>query len=490
MELVIIGFGPVAGYKYSRCIHNAIVHGNLNRYHIIDRECQQQQVEARLAKLPVQPASCTYIPENVLRDGTDSGIGWLVQQGLLTNDGTRKKIVLTTEPQSHDAYIRHALAQHFDILVSKPLILPIKDGVLDHRALMPGVHAIAKASVEAGVQSAMLCLGRFHEIYEKKLRQPVAMMMQRLQTPITSVHIKTASGVWNLPSEFSQREDHPYKYGYGMLMHGAYHYIDVLARLLLLNRQLFPEEDFFITLQGFSAGPHDQRMRIGNLEPNTSGYRPEFSELQDGLPYGETDIVASYALRFRSSGRVLTLGTISLEQTTPGMRSWGPFPEVPYNINGRLHCTDIDVRLGTAFSIATNVTKHPIQARLGDTDVRGVNSATIVTRANARIARTQGFIRQETFERPYGKSYSYTAETEIFERWLQDKPTYSDLQSHVPSCAILDGLLKLAAADWRGDIEVDFDYPAPECPKMSQYDDPWYAYMADDVAFSSEHPTR
>lgn len=115
-------------------------------------------------------------------------------------------------------------------------------------------------------------------------------------------------------------------------------------------------------------------------------------------------------MKFWSSRRVLCLGTIALEQTTPGMRSWAPFPDVPYNINGRLHCTDIEVRLGTAFSIAANVTKVPIQARLSDTDVRGMNTATIVTRANARIARTQGCIRQEHYERPYGSSYSYTAE--------------------------------------------------------------------------------
>ncbi|MEX2746379.1 hypothetical protein AB3480_35460 [Rhizobium mongolense] len=487
MELLIVGFGPVAGYKYSRCINSAIYQGQLSRYHVIDRESQRQQVEARLAKLPIQPASCTYIPENVLQDGAEAGIRWLMQHGLFAKSDNKKKVVVTTEPQSHGAYITHALAQQFDVLVSKPLILPMKDGILDHQSFMPNVHAIAQASVDARVNTAMLCLGRLHDIYERRLRQPIELMVERLRTPITSVHVKTASGVWNLPFEFGLREDHPYKYGYGMLMHGAYHYIDNLARLLLVNRKLFPTEDFVLTLRGFTATPHDQHLRIGNLDSQTTGYRDEFSELPEGIPYGETDIVASYALKFRSSGRVLCLGTISLEQTTPGMRSWGPFPEVPYNVNGRLHCTDIDVRLGTVFSIAANVTKHPIGARLGDTDIRGVNTATVVTRANARLARTQGFIRREHYERPYGNSYSYTAEAEIFERWLLDRPTHSDFQSHVPSCAILDALLKLAAADWQGDVEIDFNYAGPEWPTLSQYDDPWYAYMADNVAFSSEH---
>lgn len=89
-----------------------------------------------------------------------------------------------TEPQSHDADIRHALAQNFDVLVSKLLVLPIREGVFDRQALMPNVSAIAKASVRTGASTAMLCLGRLHEIYKKKLRHPVVMMIdpQRILT--------------------------------------------------------------------------------------------------------------------------------------------------------------------------------------------------------------------------------------------------------------------------------------------------------------------
>ncbi|KAK4161180.1 hypothetical protein QBC43DRAFT_380873 [Cladorrhinum sp. PSN259] len=487
MELIIVGFGPVAGYKYSRCIHNAISRGHLSRYHVIDRESQQHVVESRLAKLPIQPATCTYIPEHVLENGPDSGIEWLIEQGIFSNSAeVKKKVAITTEPQSHAAYMKHALAQRFDVLVTKPLILPMKDGVLDQPGLMPIVNAIASATVEARVNTAVLCLGRLHEIWEYKLRRPLSLMMRRLQHPITSIHIRTGSGVWNLPSEFGSREDHPYKYGYGMLMHGAYHYIDYLARLLLMNKKLFPEEEFVIVLQGFTAGPLDQGLRTAGIEAATTGYRPELSELVEGLPYGETDIVASWAMKFKSTGRVLCLGTLALEQTTPGMRSWGPFPDVPYNINGRLHCTDIDVRLGTVFSISANVTKAPIQGRLGDTDIRSLNAGSVTTRSNARLTKTQGFIRRENYERAYGSSYSYTAEADIFERWLLDRQTHSDFPSHVPACALLDGLLRLAAADWHGNIEVDFNYPAPDWPKFSEEDDPWYAHMTDNVTFSYE----
>jgi hypothetical protein len=68
--------------------------------------------------------------------------------------------------------------------------------------------------------------------------------------------------VWNTPEELSTREDHPYKYGYGMLMHGAYHYIDIAAQFLELNRKLFPGKKLSITLSSFSAHPFDQNVRV------------------------------------------------------------------------------------------------------------------------------------------------------------------------------------------------------------------------------------
>jgi hypothetical protein len=108
------------------------------------------------------------------------------------------------------------------------------------------------------------------------------------------------------------------------------------------------------------------------------------------------------------------------------MRSWGPFPKVPYNVNGRLHGTDIDVRLGPVFGINANVVKVPIGARLGDIDIRGRNSGTATTRANARIAGTQDVIRIEHIERPYGNFFSYSAEADIFNRWVNGLPNCGD----------------------------------------------------------------
>lgn len=68
--------------------------------------------------------------------------------------------------------------------------------------------------------------------------------------------------MWNLQREFESRDDHPYKYGYGMMMHGAYHYVDLATQILSLNAELFPERQLRLEVSAFGAFPIDQHQRL------------------------------------------------------------------------------------------------------------------------------------------------------------------------------------------------------------------------------------
>jgi len=461
-HLVIAGFGPVSGYKYSRCIASGIRDGVLNGYTVIDLASQRSIVAERLAKLPVQPEHSFFIPDEIIGRDIDAGPQWIWDRLAGLHAGVRKKLVIATEPQAHAAYLRDSIERGVDTLTTKPVVLPMRNGLFDAASIFPETHALAELAGRSSRHS-ILCLGRHHDVYEHRVRAPIAFMMRRFQTPITSINLKTASGVWNLPSEFHSRDDHPYKYGYGMLMHGAYHYIDIFTRLLQMNRLIFPQEELELHITGYSAGPQDQHLRIPRgVEGLLQGYDESFGKLKPGEAYGETDIVVTAALRPRRSARTICLATLAFEQTTPGMRSWGTFPAVPYNINGRLHCTDLDVRLGTIFSVNGHVRKSPIGARRGGDDIRGQNTGIITTRSNAGLTGTQEYIREEHLSRPYGSSFSYLAESRIFARWINDEETFSSLHSHVPANAVLAGLAQIAAGEPRA--VVDFNFPVPEWP--------------------------
>lgn len=54
--------------------------------------------------------------------------------------------------------------------------------------------------------------------------------------PINKISISHSDGNWNMPSEVIFRENHPYKYGYGKMMHSGYHFIDLLSWFMEINK--------------------------------------------------------------------------------------------------------------------------------------------------------------------------------------------------------------------------------------------------------------
>lgn len=476
-HLIIVGFGPVSGYKYSRFIQLAVDKGYIDGYTIIDKESQEDVIRNRLKATQIQPMKCILIPESQLQNGISGGVKWLDSyfQNTKTKYAGLVKVVIATEAQAHEEYLRYCIKNGFDSLCTKPLILPMKGGLFEPEELYEKVNKLINIAGENANRHSLICLGRHHEVYDKKVRNYILYMMKRLQVPVTSIHLKTASGVWNLPYEYSLREDHPYKFGYGMLMHGAYHYIDIFTRMLLLNRMFYKGKDMILELCGFSAFPSDQPVRIPNsVSARLKDYIPDFGEIDKDYLYGENDIIASCVLKLKSTDQVICLGSLCLEQSTPGMRSWGPFPDIPYNINGRLHCTDLDVRLSTLFSVNANVVKTPIGARVNKKDLRGKNTANVTVRSNADVTGTQEFYREEIITKPYGKSFSYCSESEIFLRWIRGERTFSELPSHLATIAVLQALTHLVKNNGKK-VQINFNYDAPTWPDVDIDDE--FAYQ-------------
>jgi len=178
-----------------------------------------------------------------------------------------------------------------------------------------------------------------------------------------------------------------------------------------------------------------------------------------GENYGETDVVTNFSLRNSGTGRVITLGTLSLEQTTPGMRSWFSIPKDIYNVNGRLNCTDLDVRLSTAYAINGYVVEIPISDKPKPEDLRFRNFGRITTRSNVAIVESLAFHHERTIDCPAGNSLSDSAERAVFDKWISGEATNSDLSSHLPSMTLLQALAESVSKNGER-ITIDFSCPA------------------------------
>ncbi len=102
-HLIIVGFGPVASYKYSRCIKSAIEQGVISSYSIVDLETQRDAVITRIKGLPAQPDGIFFLPNS---DGftVEDGIRYFdnICKDVVDKTGSSIKVIISTEKLIND----------------------------------------------------------------------------------------------------------------------------------------------------------------------------------------------------------------------------------------------------------------------------------------------------------------------------------------------------------------------------------------------------
>lgn len=451
VHLVVVGFDEIVTDKYIQCVDEAIRNGDIDAYSVIDLLSQKTYIEAKIAELGLKPETVYYLP-----DPPGDGV-WAVPDDyepifkeIIARKG-KIKVYIATEVKAHEAYLRFCVENGIDSLVEKPVLSPMKDGYFDPSAITPILSELCNKIDKTPAHHSVMTLGRYHRIYNQKVMASVKQKMEDLHAPLTSFHFRTAGGVWNLHREYLTRDDHPYKQGYGMLMHGAYHYIDLVAQFLGLNRALFPDDVLSLTLSAFAAYPTDQNDRISRkFSYYFDDHHPTWAdETPDADKFGETDITATFCLRNMTTGKAVTVGTMSFEQTTPSIRAWKEIPEGIYNKNGRISNVDIEVQLSTLHSVNVQCFDIPI-GRAGDIE-RMDAFARISTRTNASLLVDEEYNSTETFN---GLFHS-DSNRDLMRMWLRDEETKSRLHDHVPVMRLVQAL---AEAIQQPGYPVTFDF--------------------------------
>jgi len=427
-HLVVAGFDEIVSNKYLVCIDSAIRQGAIDSYSVIDLERERATIEARVSSLQLKPESIYFIPDHALAFDPSARAFFTPILEDLRNRKQDIKVYVAAELKAHEGYLLYCLQNKVSSLVEKPIFAPLKNGIFEPKLFRSIKEKIlSHVNGQESIHSVMT-LSRYHKIYNDIAIATVKQKMIKYNAPLTSFHFRTAGGVWNLLDEYDTREDHPYKYGYGMLMHGGYHYVDLTTQFLLLNKLIFPDHDFSLTVISFSAHPKDQPIRLSekvcrifdDVRPNwiNSNTKRNF--------YGETDIVSIFAMKEEQTGQILTLGTLSLEQTTPSIRSWKVFPDGEYNKNGRISSVDFEAQLGNLFSL--NVQCFDVPKRTGGSLDKIDAFARVRTRGNASLFPEELDNMESTFD---GLFHS-DSNRDLMTHWLLNKEHRSRLQDHTP----------------------------------------------------------
>lgn len=450
-HLIIVGFDDIIGDKYLLCIEEAINLGFIDSYSIIDLESQKVEIDGKIASITPKPEKVYYLPDSKKKNTwADPDIFGPLFKKIKQQKGNIK-VYIATELKAHEGYLKYCVENEIDSLVEKPILAPMKNGRFDPTLIESTMNYLVQETEKRSAKHSIMTLSRYHKIYNDIVLKSLEQKMIELGSPLTSFHFRHAGGVWNLHREYESREDHPYKNGYGMIMHGGYHYIDLAVQFLRLNKLIFPDTVFSLTMSSYVAYPADQNDRIPKkFSENFDDNCPNWSVLEsNSRKYGETDIVTSFCLKNKDTGKVLTVGTISLEQTTPSIRTWKDIPPGMYNKNGRISSIEFEAQLSTLHSVNVQCFDVPIR---GNKEVDRIDAfARVSTRTNASLLQGEEYNTEET----HNGLFHSDSNRKLMSMWLKNEEHKSQLFQHVPVMRIVQAL---ATSIQKPGYPVTFDF--------------------------------
>ena len=318
------------------------------------------------------------------------------------------KMIISTEPKAHKAYLQWAIDNNVDVLIDKPLTSPIDccNNLLSAKQIFADFSCLQKSLKNSKSKITVQVQRRYHPGY-LSIRKYIEDFIKKYQIPISFLDIYHADGMWNMPNEFFSRENHPYKYGYGKLMHSGYHFIDLLAFFLEAENKLLPTckkiDNVTMFVQTFS--PEDFFKQIGIDDYSSLFGEDTVCDFAKYLKHtkvkqlGEIDIYAT--IQFRHQDTVITTASVNLLQNSFSRRAWTDLPKDTYKGNGRVR----HERLNMQLSSLLNVQVHSYQSHEINKKSTVVSGEGSENHFDITYYRNSDLVGGKTFEKnPYGEN--------------------------------------------------------------------------------------
>jgi len=167
-----------------------------------------------------------------------------------------------------------------------------------------------------------------------------------------------------MPDEFFSIENHPYKYGYGMLMHTGYHLVDLLAWFSQINDELEDKKPDRVRMYVSSVSPYDffRMLDSGNYQDlfGTDKYKELMGRNKHELRgFGELDVCAN--MQFLRKDKVVSTIILNLLQNSFSQRSKAELPGDIYNSRGRVKHERINVQVSHLLNLQAHSNQPEIK---------------------------------------------------------------------------------------------------------------------------------
>ena len=362
-RIALIGLGPHARRIYYPYLTDLTTSND--KFHlelVIDLDMNRQSIEEFLENQSLRPKNILYL--NSKGQISPKSIDPKAAEALKRYNIS--KAIIATEPKAHKIYLEECVKQEIPVVVDKPVTSPVgltpdklKRFIDPTERASTQIHkdvASLLTSMKSKPKSRILvqCQRRNHAGY-KIVIDTLSEVVQKYGVPITFIDIHHSDGMWNMPDEFTYRENHPYKYGYGKLMHSGYHFIDLLTSLQIINMSIHSKIPDTINLFTQSVRPADQHTTMASEQyatffgSDTAKKLAISKQLKSVRDYGEVDSFSQ--IQFTKNGKVITSAQLSLMQSGFSKRAWAQLPKDTYKANGRVRHEFINIHVGPLCSV-------------------------------------------------------------------------------------------------------------------------------------------
>ncbi len=264
-------------------------------------------------------------------------------------------IIISTEPKGHNMYIDFALKNNINVLTDKPIT--VNKNMLNIRNIKKTrkqYYKLLKLSEQSNCMCKVMCQRQYHKGYEyvKKLLEDVVI---KYQVPITYIDIYHCDGNWEMLHDLD-KENHPYKYGYGKLFHSGYHFIDLLSDFLKINNKL-PDSKKIKNGEIYTNcfTPSDE-LAVFNIEDYKRLFKnqniPDIYYDYDKKnidKYGEKNFYGMFKFTNKSQ-KTITNVNLNLLHYGFSRRGWIQSRDY-YKKNGRIRHERVNIQVGTLLNI-------------------------------------------------------------------------------------------------------------------------------------------
>ena len=349
-NIALIGIGPHAKRIYLHYFKKKKVNLEL----VVDLESQKENVKKYLDENSFNKTKIFTLPDKY-KD--DEHLPSQISSDLLSVCQTLEitHLIISTEPKAHFMYLEFALKNNMNILTDKPItVTKNMTSLKSIEKVRNQYYEILELAKKSKGSCKVMCQRQYHRGYEK-IKEVLNDVVSEYKMPITNIDIFHSDGAWEMPHDL-EKENHPYKYGYGKLFHSGYHFIDLLSDFIKINDTLGCNKkimDGDVYSKVFT--PNDE-MNILSIDDYKRLFKKQdmpsyYSENQNPTfkNYGEKDYHGLLTF-YNKEGFTITTATLNLIHNGVSRRSWIETKDF-YKSNGRIRHERINIEIGHLLNI-------------------------------------------------------------------------------------------------------------------------------------------